>query len=209
MNHRQRIASSLIAAALAGAALISSAPTALAAEGPSVRSLTVGSEGTSLTITFDVPVSAAKAAGLRAELGSQANSEGTASTRGIDKGPIYPVVNCSEGNRSFTDRNGTFDVRYNCGYNVVNWGYKVSGALVSIAASTMQETGVRWYKGSTFLGQNAPHNVPVSYSLHGTQGGMNSGDLLHWSDTMTFKVNAGGVPGSAHLTVGGSFVVLR
>ncbi|MFB7669006.1 hypothetical protein ACFC1R_34690 [Kitasatospora sp. NPDC056138] len=170
--------------------------------------MTVVAESSELTVTFDTPVSPARAAETNAVL-QQSLEKPAAVAEGQDPGPTYPVVRCSDGKRTFTDRNGTFNVRYNCGYNNVNWGYNVSPAVVAIAVSNMQETGVPWYKGSQFLGKNSPHNVPVDYFLHGTQGGVNSADLLHWYDTMTFRVNAGGNPGTANLNVGGSFVVYR
>jgi hypothetical protein len=163
----------------------------------------------SLTITLDSPVSDQAAARIQAQLNVQPSTD-VPSVRPdkIDPGPTYPVVTSSEPNRVFTDRNGAFSVRYN-GSTSLNWGYKVAAPLVAIAAGPMVERGIDWYVGYAFLGHGGLHTVPVYCNLHGTQGGLHSGDKLSWNDVLTFPVEAAGVPGRAVLSIGGTFVVVK
>ncbi|WP_455358708.1 hypothetical protein [Streptomyces sp. SYSU K21746] len=224
----QKIQRAVLAGSIACSFAVTATTTAAAAHASpapaEVDTITVDGTDSSLTVTLDDAVSPETAGEVRETLEDslQADPADPAATTatppgsvetltpmGGDPGPKYRVIKCSTSNTVITDRNGRFDVRYNCRHNNVNWGYRVSSKLVSIAVGNMQEKGLSWYKGSRKIGQNAPHNVPVGYFLHGTQGGITSGDLLSWHDTMTFRVNAGGRPGTAVLNVGGTFVVVR
>jgi hypothetical protein len=188
---------------------------------PEVDTVTVADGDSTLTVTLDSAVTVEESEKIQKELAVDLQPEvdqepvannqepGKAVVMAPDKGPKYRVIKCSTSNTVISDRNGRFDVRYNCGSSNVNWGYRVSSKLVAIATGNMKESGVAWYKGTRKIGQNSPHNVPVSYFLHGTQGSVASGDTLSWHDTMVFRVNAGGKTGTAKLNVGGTFVVLR
>jgi hypothetical protein len=216
-----------IASALA-ALLVSAAPMAANAKAPDTRE-TVSDDTapgvaaqhpeTTLELSWDQPMSPAKEEELKKSLedATEATTEATTEVEGGARTFIqhpnghhrYPVVKCSDPNRTFTDRNGRFDVRYNCRVDKVNWRFKVSRKLVAIADGNMKETGMVWYTGTRKLGQNSNHDVPVDYPLHGTQGGMKDGDILHWHDTLIFRVNVGGNTGTAHLGIGGTFKVSR
>ena len=209
--HKPRITAALIALAMSaislGAATTAHADTPNTAE--TTDTITVNAPDSSLTITLDKPVSEQTATQIQAQLNAQP-SAGTSFIHPdkIDPGPIHPVVTSSEANRVFTDRNGTFNVRYNGSTNL-NWGYKVAAPLVAIAAGPMVERGIDWYVAYSFLGHGGRHVVPVYYNLHGTQGGLHSGNELSWNDVLTFPVEAGGVPGKAVLNIGGTFVVVK
>jgi len=207
-----RIAKAL--AALVGTLLISGTPiTAEAKESSSdVRTRAeVRTSGTTLEITWDEPMPAAEAEALTKSL--QGNLEEgevhTFAPKPNGHGPQYDVVKCDKANHVFTDRNGIFSARYQCKLGLVNWGFKVKTKLVTIAVGDMKESGMVWHTATKRLGQNAPHTVPVYYHLHGTQRGIKDGDVLHWSDRLTFRVNAGGREGTAVLNIGGTFKVSR
>jgi hypothetical protein len=209
---KPRITAALIALTMNAIALGST--TIAHADAPvatrTTETITVNGQGSSLTITLDSPVSDQTATQIQAQLNPQPSTdESSVEPLKIDPGPIYPVVKSSESNRKFTDRNGTFNVRYNGSYNNVNWGYKVAAPLAAITAGPMVERGIDWYKVYTHIGHGGRHVVPVTYLLHGTQGGLKSGDQLSWNDVLTFPVEAGGVPGKAVLTIGGTFVVVK
>lgn len=208
---KSRITAALTA--LAASVIALGAAATAHADTPSVsettNSITVNGPDSSLTITLDTPVSEQTATQIQSQLGAQPSTD-TPSNQPykIDPGPIYPVVKSSEGNRVLTDRNGAFSVRYN-GSTSLNWGYKVAAKLVAIASGPMVERGSDWYAGTTFIGHGGQHVVPVDYNLHGTQGRLFNGAQVSWHDLLTFPVEAGGVPGKAVLTIGGTFVVVK
>ncbi|RKG92815.1 hypothetical protein D7V88_04970 [Corallococcus terminator] len=171
----------------------------------------VRTPGTSLDITWDQPMPAAESEALTKSLQGAVEEEGvqTFIPKPNGNGPHYDVVRCDKANHIFTDRNGIFSVRYNCRFNNVNWGFRVSQKLVAIAVGDMRESGMVWHTATKKLGQNGHHTVPIYYQLHGTQGGVKDGDVLHWSDRISFRVNAGGREGTAVLNIGGTFKIAR
>jgi len=203
--------------ALFGTLLLSSIPMAADARAADVKEkrpdTAVGFEASAdstLDVAWDKSLPPAKAAELKKSLeGAEAEQKPHTLVQLPDGGGDYPVVKCSDPQRRFDDRNGRFDVRYQCGINAVNWGFLVSRKLVGIADGPMEESGVAWHTATKFLGKNRNHHVPVDYWLHGTQRGISNNDILHWYDTITFRVNVGGNTGTAHLHIGGSFKVVR
>ena len=203
-----------VLAALVGTLLISGIPINAEAKESNSDVTTraeVRTSGTTLDITWDEPMPAAEAEALTKSLQGSLE-EGDVQTfapKPNGHGPHYEVVKCDEANHIFTDRNGIFSVRYQCRHNLVNWGFKVSPKLVAIAVGDMKESGMVWHTATKRLGHNSNHTVPVYYQLHGTQRGIKNGDILHWSDRLTFRVNAGGREGTAVLNIGGTFKVSR
>ncbi|RKH64300.1 hypothetical protein [Corallococcus aberystwythensis] len=201
-------------AAVVGTLLISGTPITAAVREPASDAQTraeARTSGTTLEIDWDQPMPAAESEALTKSLQGAAEEENvqTFMPKPNGHGPQYDVVKCDKANHIFTDRNGIFSVRYNCRFNNVNWGFKVSPKLVTIAIGDMKESGMVWHTATRKLGQNGHHTVPIYYQLHGTQGGVKDGDILHWSDRLTFRVNAGGREGTAVLNIGGTFKISR
>lgn len=118
---------------------------------------------------------------------------------------IYSPIElrCSVGNYKYADNNGNFNIRNNCAYGTVNWGFTIKPWLQSIATSNVSESGMSWVKDLKNQSRNAPHNVKANYFFHGTFKPTRNGNVIGYSDTMKFKVVSGGKPAQATLTISG------
>lgn len=120
------------------------------------------------------------------------------------KTPSGVNLRCSVSNYRYSDSNGTFNIRNNCKYKTVNWGYQLSAGVQSITTSTIAETGMSWSKLFTTQPRNAPHPaVPKNYAFHGTFKPTKNGDSIGYNDQFVFRVNVGGRTGTATLKVFG------
>lgn len=115
-------------------------------------------------------------------------------------------LKCSMPNYQFSDSNGTFNIRNNCRYSVVNWSYFLSLGLKRIVVSNLNEAGMSWYKMnmSIPMPRNSPHrNVPENYVFHGTLNPAYNGQRIKYNDTITFRTKIGNSYGNGTLTISG------
>lgn len=184
----------------------------LASSGPLIDTVVLDGQGSQLTLTFDAPVSEDKLmpelsrlldwetesiSGTRVQLAerdatspqvqrdSRSNrpDESTAAAAG------YQSIYCGF-SYGWSDSQGTFTLQRQCGVNKAPWGYKISPALQSIAASSVNEAGMQWWRNGTYMPQMAPHVAPASYVFHGTFT-VKMGDYLDYQDVFTFRHNMG------------------
>ncbi len=174
---------------------------AIAAEGQAagVSELELQDGPVRLTLNFDRPIAAHDSADLTRRLGMGVAGPVTAA------GPDRTVIDCSESVYFFTDRNGTVSFRFNCKHDSMNWGFKIKPELQAIATGDVKEIGARWWVNGSKKAANSPHTEPAWYHFHGSFGDIHNGDDVDWYDSLTFPVKSGGVRGSAHLEIGGSF----
>lgn len=116
---------------------------------------------------------------------------------GKKKGPA--ILRCNK-NPSWSDSNGTLHARFNCKYNTINWGYRISPQVRSIITGKVNERGVSWWKNGTRMPKNAGHVVDKSYHFHGTLKPVRHGDVVQFQDYMTFRVRIGGRTGTGSIT---------
>ena len=183
-----------IASVAAGGAPASAAP----ADGGTVKSLVIedtsGGLHSTLTLTFDKPISAAEARRARSAVDS------------AQLAPIGDKMWCG-GYISDVDANGRFSIQYYCGSTrTLPWGFQLAPDLQAIAVSSVSERGMSWWRNGYFGGQNAPHTVPASYQFHGTLTPVYAGNDVDYSDHLTFRHNLGS-GGTASLAVAGSVVL--
>ncbi len=123
-------------------------------------------------------------------------------------GSPYPI-RCSSGDYRFSDNNGDFTVRNNCGYKNFNWGYQISPGLRSIIAGDVNEGGMGWSLNGSGQGIATSHNEYSGYLFHGTWGGtygrgyLNNNDVIQYEDHFYLRVNVNGRTGNGHLRIYG------
>lgn len=107
--------------------------------------------------------------------------------------------------RAFSDENGRWQLRFQClpEYGVINWHFNFLSKVQSIATSWATEDGLRWWRNGAEQPKNAPHFVPVDYTLHGTLSRVFVGDVIDYQDYITFRHNLGS-GGTAAVTFAGS-----
>ncbi len=154
-----------------------------------------------LTLVFD---DGSSVTGTQAESLIQNND---VQTNRVPSEPQLPIVSCRVGNYTFTDRNGTENIRYNCPYHNVNWGFKIAPQLRAIAIGPVSELGARWWKNGRAQSANSPHVAPADYHFHGTFPRVYDNDEISYYDVYVFRVRVGGRTGTARLYTGGAFKV--
>lgn len=112
-------------------------------------------------------------------------------------------ISCARGNYNYSDKNGTFNIRNNCGYGTVNWGFQMSRSLQNITTSSVTERGMDWWKNYKKQSRNAGHIVSKNYQYHGTFKPTANGNTIGYGNSLVFRVNVGGKAGTATLTVVG------
>lgn len=118
-------------------------------------------------------------------------------------------IHCSHGTYSFSDKDGTETIRYNCPYNNINWGWQMSQGLQAICSGSVKELGARWFRNGSQQSSNAPHTQGCGYLFHGTFPNVANGDFVDYYDTYTFRVNVGGRTGTAVVQTGGSYQAIN
>lgn len=129
--------------------------------------------------------------GLLAQLGAELR------TAGARQGTA--VLKCNK-NPHWSDSRGRLDMRFNCRYSTINWGFKISRKLQSIITGPVHEDGARWWKNGKRMPKNASHTVGAGYHFHGTFKPVHRNAHIQAQDYMKFRVNIGGRPGTGTLT---------
>ena len=125
---------------------------------------------------------------------AQAQTSAPAATHG---GPYLMYCNT---NPTYTGAHGTLDARFNCAYNVINWGFRIAPSVQSNITTEVNERGVSWWKNGMKMPPNAPHIKDKTYIFHGTLNPVRNGDVIQFQDYMTFGVRIGGRTGTGTLT---------
>ncbi|MFC0530261.1 hypothetical protein [Phytohabitans kaempferiae] len=174
------------------------------AAGSTVKSLIIEGQYTTLSLTFDKGISKAEADKLQNVFAVSSKQVRNAGMVAMAPWPL----NCGEG-ANFQDSNGTFSVQYNCASTrTLPWGYRISAAVQAIVVGNVNETGLRWWLNGAAKPQNAPHNVPPSYTIHGTMTPVISYSYVDYQDYMTFRHNVGS-GGTGTLTFAGSLALTQ
>lgn len=182
----------------------------LAGLGPTPPSLSLGPNAlpyqSALELQFDDgTVVSGDAAWLRITENAVGPEEGNGGST-QERQPIY----CNTGNYRFYDRNGTYDLRYNCPFNNSQWAFQLSSNLQNICTGTVNEIGARWYRNGVQKPANSSHvGYPCDYRFHGTFSPTYNRDGVDWYDVLTFRCNVGGKRCSARVSAGGSFQTLK
>ena len=90
--------------------------------------------------------------------------------RAVSLKPIpTPSLSCSQGTWLLTEGDGTMSLMNNCPYKSINWGYRISPALVALTVGPVSENGPNWSKNSVGQARNAGHpDEMAGYFYHGT-----------------------------------------
>ncbi len=180
------------------------------------------SASSTLTLTFDQPISDQEAAAITTDIGAgTAPLEVTGSvlrrkgdavelTHSAEKsvtpmaaGPSGAYLDCNRA-YAWSDVNGTFSLQRACFTGTAPWGYRLSPYIQGIVAGLVSELGLSWVRNGEPMSRMAPHTVPASYIFHGTFNPARAGDRIVYNDYFNFRHNLG-QGGSAQIHIFGTF----
>lgn len=193
-----RWTAALVALLLALAALVITGSPASAQEPTGdVDEVVVSSESeglaTTLTLSFDQPISQEEADELQQELEAAEPSAARAAA--------VETLGCQRGLQR-SDANGRLSLQFSCypDRGSIAWGYTISAQVQAIVVGPVNETGWRHWVNSRERPRGAPHVVPANYFFHGTMTPVFVNEYVDYQDYMTFRH----ARGSGSLTVAGS-----
>jgi hypothetical protein len=167
--------------------------------------------GSTLTITFDQPItSPTEAARVKPDVLARLTAAKTvrhrASTTPAAAGPDKALLHCNK-HYQWSDSNGTFEVQHGCRSSWAPWGYTVSDSLCAIAVTPAREWGMLYSRNGVAQTNGTSHTEWCTYTFHGSFRASDY-DKVQYHDVITFDVEAGGHHGTAQIDFYGNFQAL-
>lgn len=102
------------------------------------------------------------------------------------QGPTGQNLHCNIVN-NFSDADGSYNVKHDCGSHTAPWGYKISAPLCSTVAGPVNEAGQIWARNGKTQAMQSPHPAyPCDYPFHGTYNPFYDRDNVAYSDVFTW-----------------------